>query len=58
MPGCAASARPGPPVQVHPHKHGSTTLQSITASLLIIVDDDPRWLPDAIGCAEVREALR
>jgi hypothetical protein len=45
-------------VQVHPHKHGSTTLQSITASLLIIVDDDPRWLPDGIGCAEVREALR
>ena len=58
---CASPPSPGPapsPVQVHPHKHGSATLQVITASLLFIVEDDPRWLPDANGCAEVKQALR
>lgn len=35
---------------LHPalcHRHGSTTLQVPTASLLVIIEGGPEWLPDA-----------
>ncbi|GAB4816408.1 hypothetical protein N2152v2_003454 [Parachlorella kessleri] len=41
----------------HPHKHGSTALQTFTASGLILVEDDPAWLPNENGCAAVRSLL-
>ncbi|KAI7843970.1 hypothetical protein COHA_002508 [Chlorella ohadii] len=41
----------------HPHQHGSTTLQVPTASLLVIIEGGPEWLPDANGCREVRQLL-
>lgn len=45
--------------QAHPHKHGSTMLQTVTASFMIIVEDDhDKWLPKDNGCTEVRDALR
>lgn len=39
----------------HPHSHGSTAIQAYTANGLIIVEDDPAWLPDAAGCAPTRK---
>ncbi|KAI7841496.1 hypothetical protein COHA_004889 [Chlorella ohadii] len=41
----------------HPHKHGSTTIQVPTSNGLIIVEDDPAFLPDASGCTEIRTLL-
>ncbi|GAB4816399.1 hypothetical protein N2152v2_003445 [Parachlorella kessleri] len=41
----------------HPHKHGAAALQTFTASGLILVEDDPAWLPDKNGCATVRSLL-
>ena len=41
----------------HPHVHGSTTSQTYSASGLVVVEDDPKWLPDAAGCRQVRQVL-
>lgn len=41
----------------HPHKHGSTSTQAFTSNGLILVEDDPIWLPDANGCSPLRTAL-
>ena len=41
----------------HPHHHGSSTLQAFSANGIIIVEDDPAWLPDAQGCRQLRGAL-
>ena len=41
----------------HPHKHGSSTSQVFTANGLILVEDDPMWLPDANGCNEIWSLL-
>jgi hypothetical protein len=32
-------------------------LQAFTSSGLIVVEDDPIWLPDASGCAPVRKVM-
>lgn len=48
---------PHPSSRYHPHAHGSTVIQTPTANGLIIVEDDPRWLPDDTGCGEVRALL-
>lgn len=42
----------------HPHKHGSTSVQVSLSNGLIIVEDDPKWLPDANGCTSVKNALK
>ena len=41
----------------HPHSHGSATLQVMSANGLIVVEDDPAWLPDANGCGPLRTLL-
>lgn len=41
----------------HPHEHGSSTSQTYSASGLIIIEDDPSWLPDANGCGQIRRVL-
>lgn len=42
----------------HPHIHGSTALQTGTAHLAIIVEDDnDLWLPAEAGCADVAAVL-
>lgn len=40
-----------------PHAHGSATLQLPTANGMMVVEDDPAWLPDEKGCAEIRGLL-
>ncbi len=42
---------------IHPHKHGSSAIQTYTANTLLLVEDDPLWLPDSAGCAPLRTAL-
>ena len=50
---------PAPGLQAHPHKHGSTMLQTITSSFAIVVEDDhDKWLPKANGCSEGADAHR
>ncbi len=42
----------------HPHKHGSTSTQTMGAQGTILVEDDGElWLPDENGCKDFREAL-
>jgi hypothetical protein len=42
----------------HPHIHGSTALQTGTAHLAIVVEDDNAlWLPHEAGCADVADVL-
>ncbi|KAI8105692.1 hypothetical protein M9434_000274 [Picochlorum sp. BPE23] len=41
----------------HPHVHGSTTSQTYSASGMIVIEDDPAWLPNANGCKQIREVL-
>lgn len=41
----------------HPHSHGSSGIQSATANGLIIVEDNPKWLPDRNGCKSLRNEL-
>eukprot|EP00882_Tetradesmus_deserticola_P009431 GHRQ01009955.1.p1 GENE.GHRQ01009955.1~~GHRQ01009955.1.p1 ORF type:complete len:324 (+),score=113.19 GHRQ01009955.1:482-1453(+) len=41
----------------HPHKHGSTTLQTSTSHGAIIVEDDPFWLPAGRGLCGHLQAL-
>lgn len=42
---------------IHPHKHGASAIQTYTANTLLLVEDDPRWLPDSAGCGPLRTAL-
>eukprot|EP00887_Chlorella_sp_A99_P001187 scaffold14.g1187.t1 len=42
---------------MHPHRHGSSSLQTAHASSVVIVEDDPAWLPDRAGCRAVRQLL-
>lgn len=42
---------------VQPHKHGSSALQTFTANGLIIIEDEPKWLPDSQGCGPLRTIL-
>ncbi|KAF8065746.1 yipf1 [Scenedesmus sp. PABB004] len=43
---------------MHPHQHGSTSLQVGTAHGLIIVEDDNDfWLPPRTGCANFRTVI-
>lgn len=42
----------------HPHVHGSTTSQTYSASGLIVVEDNDKFLPDSAGCGPVRKALK
>ena len=42
----------------HPHSHGSSGLQSATANGLIIIEDNPKWLPDMNGCKHLRTQLQ
>lgn len=32
-------------IRYHPHKHGSTTIQTSTSHGALIVEDDPYWFP-------------
>eukprot|EP00890_Picochlorum_soloecismus_P004094 jgi/Picsp_1/4686/NSC_02055-R1_multicopper oxidase type 2 len=42
----------------HPHKHGSTSTQTMGAQGTILVEDGGElWLPDENGCKDFREAL-
>lgn len=41
----------------HPHAHGSTAIQTYSANGLIIVEDDPRWLPEDAGCGPMWNML-
>ena len=41
-------------LRYHPHRHGSTTLQTTTLhGALVVEDDNAKWLPAAAGCAPV-----
>ncbi len=42
---------------IHPHKHGSSSIQTYTANTLLVIEDDPIWLPDSAGCGPLRTAL-
>ncbi|MEN9380038.1 MAG: hypothetical protein RJB15_1731 [Pseudomonadota bacterium] len=42
---------------IHPHKHGSSSIQTYTANAMLVVEDDPRWLPDSAGCGPLRTVL-
>eukprot|EP00884_Botryococcus_braunii_P015521 jgi/Botrbrau1/2652/Bobra.0203s0004.4 len=41
----------------HPHSHGAATLHTMSASGVIIVEDDPDYLPDSQGCKDIRSAF-
>lgn len=41
----------------HPHKHGSTTIQTSTSHGSIIIEDDPFWLPARRGLCGPMQAL-
>ena len=42
----------------HAHtQHGAVTIQAFSANGLVVVEDDPRWLPDANGCKPLRSAM-
>lgn len=41
----------------HPHKHGSTTLQSAMANGIIIIEDEPSYLPNKNNCTQIRKKM-